>query len=158
MNQHQHWLVTVDGRRANLFTCSKTDGGKLHIGHVRSLENGHEREHERHRPSMLGGAEQRGGNRSGANAAPHSASPGHGAEEELLRFIREVNDWLRHASVELGMSAGRVSVFAPPRCLGLLRNQMGDLDSKNMDLLEGELTRLSPQELSEHQAVKDAML
>jgi protein required for attachment to host cells len=155
MNLTQHGLVTADGRQANLYFFKRTPGGELHIDHVRSLVNPHEREHERHRPSLLGGSERRGGmGHSSASAAPHSVSQGHGEEEEQRRFVLEVKSWLRQAEKELALH--RLTLFAAPRFLGLLREHMGDRASIS-DLLEGELTKLTPQELSHHPAVRRAL-
>jgi len=155
MQQHLRWIVTVDGRKATLFSCKMTPGGTLHLDRVRSLDNPHEGEHERHRPSLLGGAERRGGRGgSSATAAPHTASFGHELEEEQRRFAREVTGWLSAAGRERGKE--RISVFAAPRVLGLLREQTDDL-GPNVDLREGDLTHLAEHELAEHQAVRNAV-
>lgn len=151
MDQRQHWIVTADNRRAALFACRRLPGGGMHVEQLRTIENEHEGEHERHRPALLGGAERRGGRgHSSARAAPQSISLGHEVEEEQRRFAREVRDWLANASREL--SLGRVNVFAAPRFLGLLRDQMGDRNNTAV-LHEGELTHLRPHELATHPAV-----
>lgn len=169
MNQRQHWIITADGRRASLFACTTTLGGELHVDHIRSLENGHEREQDRHRPTLLGGSERRGtAGRSGAHAAPHSVSQNHAAEEDQLRYAREVGEWLVNESRELGIAAGaggggaggpkgRISVFAPPKLLGLLRDRMVDLRAV-AEFHEAELSHLSPAELAAHPAVRNALV
>lgn len=155
MKPESQWIVTADARAAHLYSCMRTPRGELRLDLVRSLENGHEGEHERHRPNLIGGGERRGAlGRSSGNAAPHSVSPGHEVEEEHRRFVREVKGWLNHAEREL--NARHVTVFAAPRVLGMLREQIGTMNS-NAHLREGELTQLSPQELSVHPAVKKAL-
>jgi protein required for attachment to host cells len=156
-----HWIVTVDGRRASLFACKGTPGGTLHISPVRSLENPHENEHEHHRPGMLGGGERRGAlGRGGGSAAPHSISPGHGAEEETSRFAKEVGDWLSLATEKF--ETGRLSIFAPPRFLNLLREEGRNAGvakgwKGNSTFHVGELTHLRPNELAVHPAVVSAV-
>ncbi len=147
-----YWIVTADARQAHLFSCKHTPGGDLHLDLVRSLQNGHENEHEHRRPSLLGGGERRGGvGHASAGAAPHSVSVGHEVEEEHRRFVREVKGWLHHAERELGVE--QVTVFGASKMLGMLREMVGDL-SAGVQLREGELTRLTAQELSKHPAVR----
>jgi hypothetical protein len=153
----QNWIVTADNRRAVLFVCRRLPGGGLHLEELRKIENAHEGEHEHHRPSLFGGAERRGspGN-SSARAAPHSGAPGHQEEAEQRQFAAEVSDWLTRAAKELGMEAGRVSVFAGTRFLGVLRAHMRSVEGK-IELREGEFTRLSAPELAGHPAVVNAV-
>ncbi len=155
MNPLSQWIVTTDARAAHLYSCKRTPSGELHLDLVRSLENGHEGEHERHRPSFLGGGERRGSaGHSSGHAAPRTVSVGHEVDEEQRRFVREVSGWLHHAERELNVK--NVTVFAAPKALGLLREHMGGLSS-NAQLREGELTQLTPPELSRHPAVRKAL-
>jgi protein required for attachment to host cells len=147
MTPHRHWIMTSDERCAILFLCQRVPPGHWHIEQRKSLENRWEHYHEAHRPSALG----RG---PSANAAQHFASLGHEVEEEHRRFAREVSDWLTHAITEFGVE--HISIFAASRFLGLLRQELGDLGTQ-ADLLEGELTRLRPSELSIHPAVVNAL-
>lgn len=154
MEHRQHWIVTADGRRAQLFSCRRLPGGGLHLEHLRSIENTHEAEHERHRPTQVGGAERRGSvARSSAHAAPHVIPAGHNAEEEHVRFAREVGSWLVDARREFG--AEGLIVFAPARFLGLLRKQVTMENAPAMH--EGELAHLHASELAAHPAVIKAM-
>jgi hypothetical protein len=161
MNSSKHWIVTADLNRAALFSCRHTPGGALHVEHIRSLENTHRNQHEHHRPTQMGGAERRGSlGRSAAAAAPHTASLGHEIEEEQLRFARDVKPWLNQAAKDVG--DGHLSVFAPPRFLGLLRSEMGAPGSAHdpadrMDLCEGELGHLRTHELAVHPAIVTAV-
>jgi hypothetical protein len=139
--------VTADERHAALYSCKKTAGAVWHLDPLKTLENRWENYHERHRPSALG----RGPT---ANAAQHFASLGHEVEEEHRRFARDVRDWLRLAIRALHV--GRVSVFAAPHFLGLLREQLADM-SGQADFHEAELTRLGAAELAGHQAIMNAL-
>jgi protein required for attachment to host cells len=154
MKPRKHWIVTCDERHAFLFCCQRVpalrlpDGGRhWHVEQQKHLKNRWEHYHEEHRPFALG----RGPT---ANAAQHFASIGHEPEEEHRRFARQVADWLTQVMNELGVD--RISIFAAPRFLGLLRQELGDL-SKHVDLHEGELTRLQPHELSTHPAIVNAL-
>lgn len=149
MKDVKHWLATVDGRSAKLLSCSHTPQGELSLHLERSITNTHEKDHEQHRPSSLGGAERRSSiSKSSASAAPHPASSGHEAEEEQHRFSHEVANWLDLARRELGFE--RACIFAAPRFLGLLRPHI----DASTDLHEAELTHLSPQQLARHPAVR----
>lgn len=140
MELHQQWIVTADERRATLFSCTKVAGARWYVDPQRTLENHWENYHEHHRPSALG----RGPT---ANAAQHFASLGHEAEEEHKRFAREVRDWLHEALAELGVP--KVDVVAAPRFLGVLRHEF-QAPGGRIELHEGELTRLGPDELATH--------
>lgn len=151
---HEHWIVTADGRRAGVFACRMTPGGNLHLDPVRAIENAHEHEHERHRPTMIGGAERaRAVGASSASAAPHFASPGHETEEMQRRFAREVGRWLAATTKEL--QPARMDVFAAPRFAGYLKSEL--TLSPTDRLHETELANLRGPELAVHPAVIGAL-
>jgi len=160
MGRSIHWIVAADVRRAALFGCKRLPSGDLRLEPQDTIENAHESEHEHGRPVLRGGAEKPGSPmRSSGHAAPHAVSAGHTAEEEETRFAREVGDWLRGVARALGPAAparGSVTVFAPPRFLGLLRKHAGDLGAA-VDLREGELAQVPPHELATHPAVLEAV-
>lgn len=91
---------------------------------------------------------QRGVRGDGAHGSPHFTSLGHGEDEERRRFAREITAWLG------SRDCGRVSVFAPPRMLGLLRRHVKPpvVDAR---LRAGELTKLTEHELAAHPAVRE---
>lgn len=154
MTSQPHWIVTADSRRASLLACRRTPRGELYLDQIKSIENRHEAEHERGRPTLAGGAERRGSvARSGARAAPHAVAVGHEHEEEQLRFAREVTSWLADARRNPG--AHRVTLFAPARFLGLLRAEVAKDDPT--ELREAELTHLRPHELAAHPAILSAI-
>ncbi len=154
MNQLQHWIVTVDNRRAALFACSRLPGGGLHVALTSSIENAHESEHERHRPSHLGGGERRGGATAGSgHMAPSSASLGHEAEESQRRFAGEFHTWFKSATQELGIPPDRIAVFAASGVFGQLRTLLGKTEVR-----QAELTHLHPNQLAVHPAVIAAVV
>jgi hypothetical protein len=154
MSNGPHMIITADGRRAALFSCQNLPSGGVHLESVKSIQNEHENEHERGRPTLVGGAERRSGiSRSGARPGPHSVAEDRTGEEEIRRFAREVRKWLT-TSRELD---GRpTTLFAPARFLGLLREELRGVNHK-ADLREGELGHLRPHELAVHPAVLGAI-
>lgn len=149
MKTRHLWMVTADSRRASIFACQRTPAGELHMHHLQSLENHHEAEHDRGRPTLVGGAERRGTiARSGAHAAPHTGASSHTNEEEQRRFAREVADWIKEARRSAGDHS--VTVFAPARFLGILRIEAGE---SSLNLCEAELTNLRANQLAVHPIV-----
>jgi protein required for attachment to host cells len=149
MKPHEHLIVTADERKATLFACTTVPGGRWHVASLRSIENKWEDYHEKHRPSALG----RG---PSASAAQHFASVKHEPEEEHRRFAREVGAWLKSEASRA--SAPHLSVFAAPRFLGLLRAELAGVRGRpEVELHEGELTRLQPHELATHPAIVRAL-
>jgi protein required for attachment to host cells len=142
-----NWIMMCDERHARLYSCQRVAGPRWHVDERKTLENRWENYHERHRPYALG----RGPT---SNAAQHFASSGHEPEEEHRRFAREVGEWMRRLAKELGIE--HLRVFAAARFLGMLRDELGDVGAQ-VDLHEGELTRLSSHELSTHPAIVKAL-
>lgn len=153
----EHWIATADAARIALFVCRLSPGGDLRVDHARSLESPHREEHERHRPSLLAGAGSNGTlSRSGVHAAPQAASNDRDEDEDQRRFARHIGAWLSHAARDLG--AGHVSVFAAPRLLGLLREELARHPAVRADLHPGEITHLRAAELAKHAAVRSVVL
>jgi hypothetical protein len=153
MAHASRWIITADTRRATLFACEPVPGGGTRLERLTSIVNAHEGEHERHRPSLLGGAERRGAaSRSSAHAAPHAAAERRTEEEERRRFARDLSSWLAEVRRQFGVTA--VTLFAPPRLLGVLREHV---NAGETELREADLAHLRPQKLSVHPAVRDAV-
>lgn len=152
-----HCIVTADSRHATIYAC-RHDGRGVHLEYLSTLENPHEAEHAHERPSFIGGVERRGSvARSGAHAAPHALAPGHTSDEEQKRFARELSDWL--AGQRASMDVPPVTLFAPPRFLGMLLPHV-DRMGENVTLHPGEFAQLTAAELERHptivQAARDA--
>jgi protein required for attachment to host cells len=139
------YFITADSRRASVFSFRQVAPGRCQVDQVRTLFNSHESEHDRGRPGTLG--RMPGG-------LPQALGQSRQAEEEVRRFAHDVGSWLRVTANELRL--GPLTVFAPPRFLGVLRAIL----DKNIafDLRQGELTHLRAAELASHPAVVAAML
>jgi protein required for attachment to host cells len=143
----EQWIAMVDERRARLFRCARTRRGTWRVEEREALRSVWEEDHERHRPAILG--------RGPATMPPHEAGWGHEAEEQSRRFAHEVGRWLRARVERVG--ADPLTVFAAPRFLGLLREQLPDEWRRGVRFIETELTRLRPHELAEHPVVVSAL-
>jgi protein required for attachment to host cells len=161
MSRTHQWIVVADARTATMYRCRATPGGKWNLDAVASLTNSHEQEHARGRPAELSGH----GPGRAAHGAPHLASPGHGADEELHRFAREVagaDSWLARLIRE--QHAEHVHVFAAAPLLGALRQVMetkgalgGGTIRDNATFAESELANLTPGHLATHPKVLAAL-
>jgi protein required for attachment to host cells len=146
MTSTRQWFVTADGRRATLYWCEPTPGGRLHVEAKQSLENEEAEKRERQRPSILA---------RGPSGSARPASFGHDVEEDARRFAKKVSEWVGNEARESKMD--RVVMFAAPRFLGHLRSDVGGGLNGKAKLVEAELTKLRAHELADHPAVKAAV-
>lgn len=141
-------IVVTDQRVARLLSLERTPGGRWRAKQRSSLDSRWEDYHERKRPSPLGGRS--------ASRREHQ-SPGFSEseiQEGRRRFARDVVQWLEcQCNVDGG---GAPEVFAAPGFFGVLRDE---LESRRRELVmhEVELTRLRPEELAAHPAIRDAL-
>lgn len=167
-------ILIADAREATLFEARHvssptptsaqsltTPKGEIRLEELRSIANTHEAEHEHHRPSLIGGAERRGGGgatHAAAHAAPHAVAPGHDVDESHRRFAKEVGAWFERVAAESlrGAVGGRPIVFAPARFLGVLRTSFGD-HGLQADWHEGEYANLLPHQLVGHPTIQRAL-
>ncbi len=146
------WIVVTDARTCTLYSCRRGEHPP-HLSEVTAMTSVHENSHEHQRPTLVGGAERRGSvASSGAHAAPHTVGAER-PEEDIKRFAREVASLV--AAVRAQRGAERVSVFAPTRMLGVLKETKMSLEG--VALHDAELTHLRPHELAQHQRVIDAI-
>ncbi len=165
------WFAVVDERHARLLRLELAFGDRPHVDEEARLETEWEDEHQHCRPAMLGRASAglAPGPGPGAGPRPSYASRGHEKEEERKRFARDIRGWLDTEGRRRGLAV--VTVFAAPRVFGDLRTLVdsatiaaGDASAGDpgrgpaIDLHELELTRLRPDELARHPAVREAML
>jgi len=138
--ERTHWVFVVNALHGRLLHCCMDSLGHCYVEEVDRIENNWEGR-ERGRPSPL------------SDKAGHAyASQGHGAQEDLCRFAREVANWL-----ELQTSFHRMDssvLFAPPRFLGAIRKCKPKGFSHHVDARQGDLAGLEEQELSNHPAVR----
>ena len=133
------WFLVVDTRRARLMHGSTLRTGRLHVDAHEVLENRWE-EHERGRPSRLAG-----------KTGQYYAHWGHEDEERLQRFARDVVVWIDE-QLERRQIA-ELTVFAPPRLLGALRQEMPPRIAERLRVLKADLGKLTPADLVQHAAV-----
>lgn len=133
------WFVLADNHRAKLLQCNATATGHCHIEPQEATEYQWEG-HEHGRPMPL------------ASKNGHSyASAHHDAEEQERRFARQIVQWLQGAVRE--KEVDRLTVFSPPRMLGLLRDIHTDRLSEWLELCEADLVNLPNEALREHPAI-----
>jgi hypothetical protein len=143
------WIVVVDQRIARLVSLQKEPGGRWHAEERGTLESRWEDYHEHHRPDALGGRS--------APAHEH-LSPGFSeteGQEERSRFARDVVRWLEHDRKVLSDEQG-LTLFAASGFVGALLAELEKLH-RCPEVHELELTRLRPEELAEHPAVRRAV-
>ncbi len=149
-------VATVDERVARLYQVKPTMGKALDLTEVATLTNGHESEHERRRPDMMGGPGVRsapGG--SGIAGGPHLATPSETGKEESRRFAREVAAWLVDRPER---TDGRtLNVFAASRFLGMLREELDESKANHIELRQGEFAQMPVNELRTHSALIGAL-
>lgn len=156
----QSWIVTADNRKANAYSYQKSVQGLAHLQFLRSIEH-EEAELEHERPSLMGGGgpARRGGAGVGSGSGmPHFGSglDKRGADEEHHRFAKRVCEWIAEAS--LAERPEHVAVFVPVRMMAYLRTEFAlggkytDL-GKRVNVHDGELMRLSVNELAAHPKV-----
>lgn len=143
MSHTRQWFVTADGRRATLYRCEPTPGGRLHVEAERSLENEEVGLRDRRRPSILA---------RGPSGTARPAPFARDEEEDTRRFAKRVTEWLGHEARRV--NAERVVMFAAPRFLGHLRSDAGARLDGKARLVEAELTKLRAHELADHPAVR----
>lgn len=137
----KHGIVISDQRSARLFVRASEPGGRWRLEERARLHNRHEGEHEHHRPDLLGR-----GAPTAAAGPQRLVSEGHTREEEARRFAREVAAWL--GEQRGACSLDRITLFAPPRFLGMLREEQAPRAA--VEMLEGELTGVPVHELASH--------
>lgn len=137
---HPAWVVLADTQHAKLLACSATKMGSLHVEQRDAIEHQWEG-HEHNRPSPLNGKGVQ------AYAAPH-----HEAEEDLQRFVRQMTDWLTKTVESHGIS--RLTLFAPPRCVGALRKGCPDRLAGVLDVQAADLMSLPAEALHAHPLIQ----
>ncbi len=156
-NQNKRIIVaTVDERIARLYEARPTQGKALDLKEVATLTNGHENEHERGRPDMMGGPGVRSGpGGSGIAGGPHLATPNETGKEESRRFAREVAAWLTNRPERT--DGQTLNVFAASRFLGMLRDELDMPKTDHIELKQGEFTQMPVNELRTHSALLGAL-
>ena len=134
------WVVVADARRARLLQCTFASAGSASVRPCATLVDDWPG-HEHHRPSPLAAKDGR------AYASLH-----HDAEEQLRRFGRRIVGWIGAAAADRGIE--RLTLFAPPRLLGVFRGERLQDRGPEVDLREGELAHMTEADLCRHPAIE----
>ena len=138
-SQLHTWIALADSRRGQLLRCSLTPKGSRHIELIENIKSQWPG-HQRGRPSPRLGK------------TGHSyASQGHESEEDLKRFAKTYLQWVQQQMQV--HSIDRLTVYAPPRCLGALRQVCPKPMHARLDLQEGDLLNLSHKDLIDHKLI-----
>jgi protein required for attachment to host cells len=132
--EHNHaWFALADAEHCRLLCCRLTERGTQHIDEYGRLENTlPEAEHAR--PMSQDGMT-------------------HDIEEEERRFGAQIVAWLRSKVEEHEID--RLTIFASPRMLGVLRKASSGLLRGHLEELKGNLMRLEAGQLAEHPMVRE---
>ena len=128
------WLSVVDAKTGRLLQAKMTPHDRLHIDLVESMDNTHE-EHAHVRPSP----------RTSKNGHSY-ATFGHEDEEMARRYASDVIGWLTDALARHAIK--RLAVLAPPRLLGVLREQCPNSLNGHLQFHQEDLGKLSPSQLA----------
>ena len=135
-----HWLFLVNGSLGRLLLANPSrPRGRYHIEQIDLIETAWEA-HEHGRPSPRGGKD-----------AHRYASRGHEDQEMTKRFARDVARWLESQIEQRKIE--RVSVFAPPRFLGAMRQVCPAALAARIDEHEGDLGYMAPADLLNHPTI-----
>ena len=129
-----HWVLTADEGVGRLLRVERTASGRAHVAVGDEIHDTW-KEHQHGSPSPLTG-------KSGYRRAPW----GHEDETRRKRFAREIAVWLERQAEDLHIDC--ISVFAPPRFLGALRDAWSPRLAIRVDEHHGDLTHLSPGHLA----------
>ncbi len=141
--QPQCWFFLVDEGRGRLLSGQPVPAGKFHLEEVESIDNRWE-EHQHQHPSARVGREG------------HAyASPGHEPEEMMRRDAKDMAEWLEARLEKHGIE--RVHVFAPPRFLGVLRDQFSPHVRERVEEHHGDLVPVEMVGLMHHPAILEVL-
>ncbi len=133
------WIVIVDNGKGRLLRGTQVPPGRFHLDENGSIENTWEA-HQHGRPSPRVG-----------KAGNTYASQGHENEERMSRFARNVTEWLERKTREHNIE--KLTLFAPPRFLGALRQAWSPKLAARVSEHEGDLGYMSAGELARHRAI-----
>lgn len=133
MSKHRiTWIVMADGSRARIVKPREEGAGFDVLFELASPEA--------HMPTHELGSAPPGRTQESGASAHHAIEPRHDAHEAAkTAFVRRVADQLNRAAADASFDA--LIVFAPPRCLGELRQAL-DHGTR------GRITAASPKDLT----------
>ncbi len=139
---HMTWIVIADGSRARILARRKSGKGFDIVSETAS--------EAAHTPSREIWSDRPGQTQESAYSGHHSIEPRHDPhEEQKLVFVRGLAAQLNRAAEEKRFDD--LILFAPPRCLGELRDALDALvRSKIKAAAAKDLTKLPLGELPQH--------
>lgn len=139
--RNPRWVLVADARHGGLLCCGLTSQDRCHVEECDSIQNdwpGHD--HPRSGPLWKG---------TGVSYGIEDDE----VREPMSRFGRQVVAWLNHKMAEYEIE--RIIIFAPPRFLGVLRNEQStDLAGRAIEH-KGELVNVPTSELAKHPAIRE---
>lgn len=134
------WFVLVDAQHCRLIRAQRNKLGSLRLVEVDRLEN-ELPVHERGRPMALAGM------------TGHTFAALHHDDEEMdRRFVSQIVAWLAAQSRRRGID--RLTLWATPRIVGILRkSHLGPLAGR-LDLRVGNLMHIDNGRLTDHQRIR----
>lgn len=130
------WFALLDAEHCRLLCCRLTQQGTQHVDEYGTLDNTLP-EQEHGRPMTQAGET-------------------HDVEENERRFAAEVAEWLQKQAGARELD--RLTIFASPRMLGVLRHTSFGAMQAGMNQVQGDLMRLDPGQLAEHPMVRNMIL
>jgi protein required for attachment to host cells len=135
------WIVVADGARARIL-ARREQGGFDSISAWESAEA--------HRPSRDLVSDRPGRAQESATTARHALDQRHDPHEERkIDFVRDLAERINRAAAENRFDD--FVLFAPPRCLGTLREALDETARAKLRASAAkDLTKLPPDELAAH--------
>lgn len=134
------WVLVADARHGRLLCCGLTPQNRCHVDECDSIQN-----------NWPGHAHGR------SSALWKGTGVSYGIEDDEVReptsrFARQVVAWLHHKMAEYEIE--HITILAPPRFLGALRNEQStDLAGKAVEH-KGELVNMPTSELAKQPAIR----
>lgn len=127
------WCALADAEHCRLLCCRLTQQGTQHVDEYGAFDNTLP-EQEHMRPATGGGET-------------------HDVEENERRFAAEIAKWLQKQAKNCELD--RLTIFATPRMLGVLRNTSFGVIKGGMKQIQGDLMRLNAGQLAEHPMIRN---
>lgn len=137
------WFVLADTHHATLYRCQTTPTQHRHIDKIDQVSYVWEG-HEHGRPTPLAAKVR---HNYGHNYAP----PTHDEEEDEHRFVRQMIEWIGRQLDQFEID--NLVVFAPPRCIGVVREECPKTLTDRIQLREHDLINLTTDQLNNHPAI-----
>lgn len=140
---HKIWIVLTNFHQARLLACSTTPTGHCHIVEVDTIESP---------PSRF--LRDKDSDRSEVTGDVFADSQS-ALEEEHRRFAKTLALWVDKVFSQNEIE--HLTIFAPPRSIGYLRQYLGHEHREQIDLQNENLIQLPDDALQRHPAIAELM-